>query len=78
MKINKIYTSYKDFEDLQPGDMFGFRNKAELFIKLEDECMAKNKNYVYNAVNVENGEFYWIDSQEQCVIVENVDVRLGV
>lgn len=76
MKINKIYTSYKDFEDLQPGDMFGFTDKAELFIKLEKACLSEEMKY--NAVNVENGELYWIDSIEQCVIVESVDVRLGV
>lgn len=56
-----MQTHLKQLKDCKEHDLFRYGSK--LYYKVEPCCYTtfSNRNFMYNAVNIETGEIVWVD-----------------
>ncbi len=78
MKVDRIYTEIKDFEDLSPGDIFTLcdGNAENIYLKLEKEVGGLSASELYNAVDIESGDLELINEIRPCALVNAIKVEI--
>ena len=66
MKINQKRRIATDFDEVSLGDVFQYED--DVYMRIDDIC--NNRNEIFNAVNLSNGDLFFFPRNETVTQVE--------